>query len=213
MLNILGVSSSMGDLGKFLDTALRVPGCTLHLYGKSESRKGRKMGHVTIVGDSDATVCARLRPLLTALPGYDDDDNAEEVDLQAPPPQRPGSGYSSEQPLVGIIMGSDSDLPVMLPAAHILDEFAVPYELTIVSAHRTPERLFMYARSARARGLRTIVAGAGGAAHLPGMVAAMTELPVVGVPVKGSSLDGVDSLYSIVQMPVSLSRMHALRWV
>ncbi|KAI9428418.1 Phosphoribosylaminoimidazole carboxylase pure domain-containing protein [Lactarius indigo] len=98
-------------------------------------------------------------------------------------------------------MGSDSDLPVMLPAAHILDRFRVPYELTIVSAHRTPDRLVAYARSAAPRGLRVIVAGAGGAAHLPGMVAAMTALPVIGVPVKGSSLDGVDSLHSIVQMP------------
>jgi phosphoribosylaminoimidazole carboxylase len=100
-------------------------------------------------------------------------------------------------------MGSDSDLPVMLPAARILDRFNIPYELTIVSAHRTPDRLVEYARSASSRGLRTIIAGAGGAAHLPGMVAAMTALPVIGVPVKGSSLDGVDSLHSIVQMPVS----------
>ena len=102
-------------------------------------------------------------------------------------------------------MGSDSDLPIMLPAARILDRFSVPYELTIVSAHRTPDRLIEYARSAAPRGLRVIVAGAGGAAHLPGMVAAMTALPVIGVPVKGSSLDGVDSLHSIVQMPVSNS--------
>jgi phosphoribosylaminoimidazole carboxylase len=100
-------------------------------------------------------------------------------------------------------MGSDSDLPVMLPAARILDKFNVPYELTIVSAHRTPGRLVTYARAAASRGLRVVIAGAGGAAHLPGMIAAMTPLPVIGVPVKGSTLDGVDSLYSIVQMPVS----------
>lgn len=99
-------------------------------------------------------------------------------------------------------MGSDSDLPTLLPAARVLDRFHIPYELTIVSAHRTPDRLVSYARSARARGLRVIIAGAGGAAHLPGMVAAMTSVPVVGVPVKGSALDGVDSLHSIVQMPV-----------
>jgi len=85
--------------------------------------------------------------------------------------------------------------------AKVLDQFDIPYELTIVSAHRTPDRMVQYARSASARGLKVIIAGAGGAAHLPGMVAAMTALPVVGVPVKGSSLDGVDSLYSIVQMP------------
>ncbi|KAJ2362665.1 phosphoribosylaminoimidazole carboxylase ade2 [Coemansia sp. RSA 2607] len=104
-------------------------------------------------------------------------------------------------PLVGIIMGSDSDLPTMRPAAQLLEQFGVPFELTIVSAHRTPDRMFEYARAAHKRGLKVIIAGAGGAAHLPGMVAALTPLPVVGVPVKGRCLDGVDSLHSIVQMP------------
>ena len=105
---------------------------------------------------------------------------------------------------VGIIMGSDSDLPVMREAAAILQEFGVPYEMTIVSAHRTPTRLFEYAKSARKRGLRVIIAGAGGAAHLPGMAAAITELPVIGVPVKSSTLNGQDSLLSIVQMPAGV---------
>lgn len=105
------------------------------------------------------------------------------------------------KPMVGIIMGSDSDLPVMQEAAKILDELSVPYELTIVSAHRTPERLYDYAKSAKEKGLKTIIAGAGGAAHLPGMVASLTTLPVIGVPVKTRTLNGVDSLYSIVQMP------------
>ena len=104
-------------------------------------------------------------------------------------------------PLVGVIMGSDSDLPVMKAACEMLEKFKIEYECTIVSAHRTPDRLVGYARSARRRGLKVIVAGAGGAAHLPGMVAAMTPLPVVGVPVKTSALSGVDSLHSIVQMP------------
>lgn len=104
-------------------------------------------------------------------------------------------------PIAGIIMGSDSDLAVMSGAAEVLTEFGVPYELTVVSAHSTPERLFRYAGEAAARGLKVIVAGAGGAAHLPGMVAAITELPVIGVPVKTAALGGVDSLYSIVQMP------------
>ena len=106
--------------------------------------------------------------------------------------------------LVGIIMGSDSDLPVMRAAADILDELQVAYEMTIVSAHRTPKRLFDYAAGARERGLKVVVAGAGGAAHLPGMVAAITPLPVVGVPVKTSSLSGQDSLLSIVQMPAGV---------
>lgn len=105
-------------------------------------------------------------------------------------------------PLVGIIMGSDSDLPTMQAAADILKEFDIPFEITVVSAHRTPERMVSYAKAARGRGLKVIIAGAGGAAHLPGMVASMTTLPVIGVPVKSSnSIDGWDSILSILQMP------------
>lgn len=110
---------------------------------------------------------------------------------------------------VGIIMGSDSDLPVMSKAAEILDELQVPYELTIVSAHRTPDRLCEYAKTAEEKGLSVIIAGAGGAAHLPGMTAAMTVLPVIGVPVQTKALGGVDSLYSIVQMPPGIQ---LLQW-
>jgi 5-(carboxyamino)imidazole ribonucleotide mutase len=102
---------------------------------------------------------------------------------------------------VGIIMGSQSDWPTMKEAALILDELAVPYESRIVSAHRTPDRLWSYGREAAGRGLKVIIAGAGGAAHLPGMMASKTRLPVIGVPVQTRALSGVDSLYSIVQMP------------
>jgi 5-(carboxyamino)imidazole ribonucleotide mutase len=106
------------------------------------------------------------------------------------------------RPQVGIIMGSKSDLPVMQAAADVLTELGVSYELTVVSAHRTPERMFEYAKSAKSNGLKTIIAGAGGAAHLPGMVASLTTLPVIGVPVKSSnSIDGWDSILSILQMP------------
>jgi 5-(carboxyamino)imidazole ribonucleotide mutase len=99
-------------------------------------------------------------------------------------------------------MGSDSDLPVMQAAADLLKEFGIPYEVTVVSAHRTPHRMIEYAETARSRGLKVIIAGAGGAAHLPGMVAAVTPLPVIGVPIKSSnSIDGWDSLLSILQMP------------
>lgn len=105
------------------------------------------------------------------------------------------------KPLVGIIMGSDSDLPVMSAAVAMCEEFDIAYEVDIVSAHRTPERLVEYSKSAEQRGLKVIIAGAGGAAHLPGMVASLTVLPVIGVPVRSSSLDGMDSLLSIVQMP------------
>ena len=108
------------------------------------------------------------------------------------------------KPMVGIIMGSDSDLPVMQGAADMLREFEVPFEMTIVSAHRTPSRLYSYAESARERGLRVIIAGAGGAAHLPGMAAAISPLPVIGVPVKSAALSGEDSLLSIVQMPAGV---------
>ncbi len=105
------------------------------------------------------------------------------------------------KPRVGVIMGSDSDLPVMKEAAEILDQFEIEYELTVVSAHRTPARLYKYGETAEDKGLDVIIAGAGGAAHLPGMVAAVTIVPVIGVPVKTSKLSGLDSLYSIVQMP------------
>ena len=106
--------------------------------------------------------------------------------------------------LVGIVMGSDSDLPCMSEAAKALEQFGVPYEMAIVSAHRTPKRLEQYACEALQKGLKVIIAGAGGAAHLPGMVAAYTPLPVIGVPVRSTAMDGLDSLYSIVQMPLGV---------
>ena len=105
---------------------------------------------------------------------------------------------------IGIVMGSDSDLPVMQNAAKFLDKLGIEYELTIVSAHRTPDKLTEYAKTAKERGLKVIIAGAGGAAHLPGMLAANTALPVIGVPIKTSTLNGLDSLYSIVQMPAGI---------
>ena len=108
---------------------------------------------------------------------------------------------SASTPLVGIIMGSNSDWPTLQAAARMLEEFGVPFEARVVSAHRTPDLMFEYAESARARGLQAIIAGAGGAAHLPGMVAAKTPVPVLGVPVQSKALSGQDSLLSIVQMP------------
>ena len=109
-----------------------------------------------------------------------------------------------DKPLVGVIMGSDSDWPVMSAAAEALAEFDVPFEVGVVSAHRTPGRMLDYARGAAARGIRVVIAGAGGAAHLPGMVASATPLPVIGVPVPLATLDGMDSLLSIVQMPAGV---------
>ena len=111
---------------------------------------------------------------------------------------------STGKAVVGIIMGSQSDWPTLKKAADILDELQVPFETRIVSAHRTPERLYEYAKSAKSRGLKVIIAGAGGAAHLPGMTASLTPLPVLGVPIATTALGGQDSLYSIVQMPAGV---------
>lgn len=223
MVNILGLADLDKDKDATAKTlapavaSLSVPGATVHLYGKEGCRKGRKIGHITVVAQSDAELHQRLEPILhaletatecaqngTALPEQlrtvHQQQSSSSSTASTPTPNH-ASDFSHPHPLVGIIMGSDSDLPVMLPAAQTLKKFSIPFELTIVSAHRTPDRMRNYARSASSRGLRIIIAGAGGAAHLPGMVAAQTALPVVGVPVKGSVLDGVDSLHSIVQMP------------
>lgn len=108
------------------------------------------------------------------------------------------------KPIVGVVMGSDSDLPTLAPAAEVLAEFGIPHEVRVVSAHRTPVDMLEYGRTAHERGLRVIIAGAGGAAHLPGMLASVTPLPVIGVPVRSQALSGLDSLLSIVQMPAGV---------
>ncbi|OLL25088.1 phosphoribosylaminoimidazole carboxylase [Neolecta irregularis DAH-3] len=184
MLNILG-GETPDEHHQICRKALETPGATVHLYGKLESRKSRKMGHVTIVGSSMSECDYRLANILTS--------NADSMTNP--------SSLTLSLPVVSIIMGSDSDLPRMRNAANILSEFGIPFEITIVSAHRTPDRMFRYAREAAGRGIKVIIAGAGGAAHLPGMVAALTTLPVIGVPVELKTLGGVDSLHSIVQMP------------
>lgn len=112
--------------------------------------------------------------------------------------------HSSDEPLVGVVMGSDSDWRVMSDVSQILTDLGIRHEVEVVSAHRTPDKLMSYGRSARARGLKAIIAGAGGAAHLPGMLASVTPLPVIGVPVQLATLDGLDSLLSIVQMPAGI---------
>lgn len=187
MVNVLGAPSGTDeDTLKSSNAAMAMPTAVVHWYGKSECRAGRKMGHINLTGSSQAEM---------------DDDLSELLAIEGIPDSlMPGGGLKSS-PLVGVIMGSQSDLPTMNAAIDMLKKFGVPYEVDIVSAHRTPDKLVAYSRSAASRGLRVIIAGAGGAAHLPGMVAAMTPLPVVGVPVKTSTLSGVDSLYSIVQMP------------
>jgi phosphoribosylaminoimidazole carboxylase len=182
MLNVLGTKEPNGELEACRRT-LETPGASVYLYGKS-TRFARKMGHINVVASSMQEAERRLAYIM----GETQTQSAEDQSTE-------------RKPVVGIIMGSDSDLPVMAKGADILKKFNVPFEVTIVSAHRTPHRMSKYAVEAHQRGLKAIIAGAGGAAHLPGMVAAMTPLPVIGVPVKGSTLDGVDSLHSIVQMP------------
>ena len=187
VVNILGAPSGTAeDTMKGINSALSIPRAVVHWYGKAGCRAGRKVGHINLTADSPGELDGRLSDLL-ALEGID-----ESV--------IPGDGLG-KSPLVSVIMGSQSDLPTMQAAVEILKKFDIPYEVDIVSAHRTPDKLVSYSRSAAGRGLQVIIAGAGGAAHLPGMVAAMTPLPVIGVPIKTSTLNGQDSLLSIVQMP------------
>ncbi|KAI9299161.1 phosphoribosylaminoimidazole carboxylase [Neoconidiobolus thromboides FSU 785] len=188
MINILGESEDMQEMRDSIESSLKVNGATFHWYGKRANRKGRKMGHVTVVANDERELKDRVAHLLAGIPGNEDPEGSAEKFIKL-------------KPEVGVIMGSDSDLPVMKAAATILEDFGVPFELTIVSAHRTPDRMMDYAREAHKRGIKTIIAAAGGAAHLPGMVASMTPLPVIGVPIALKHLDGVDSLHSIVQMP------------
>jgi phosphoribosylaminoimidazole carboxylase len=189
MVNVLGHSSGTADgTLEVMNRALSMPRATVHWYGKSGCKPGRKMGHVNVTANSASELDESLMALLDILKLRPEDTSDGG---RIPPPE----------PLVGVIMGSDSDLPCMSAAVEILKKFNIAYECDIVSAHRTPERMMSYAKTAHERGLQCIIAGAGGAAHLPGMVAAMTPLPVIGVPIKTSTLSGVDSLYSICQMP------------
>lgn len=185
MINTVATNTSMLDTMTEFTRLSAVPGAGAHWYGKTASRPGRKMGHVTVNGASLADLARRLENVMDIV-GEDG---------------FPSASLLGGRPEVCVIMGSDSDLPCMKAACDVLDDFGVSYEVSIVSAHRTPERMVRYANDALGRGVKCIIAGAGGAAHLPGMVAAMTPLPVIGVPVKTSALSGVDSLYSIVQMP------------
>ena len=210
MLNILGGPAPDSHL-LVAQAALRIPGAKVHLYGKGEGRPGRKMGHITVVASSMAEAEIKMQPLVNWV----DAIRAHKFDLTASPDSDPAGAIAETfvelsanrlvsvrpKPLVGVTMGSDSDMAVLQPGLAILNSFNVPYEVTITSAHRTPARMFAYAQSAAARGLKVIIAAAGGAAHLPGMLASGTPLPVIGLPVKGSSMDGMDSLLSIVQMP------------
>ncbi|KAI9844728.1 MAG: phosphoribosylaminoimidazole carboxylase ade2 [Thelocarpon superellum] len=195
MLNMLGGDKPDTHLS-ICRRALATAGASVHLYGKGAARPGRKMGHITIVAETMATAEGYMAPLLAA----EDMDGAPatgQVRGRSDHVEKPSKGAA----VVAVTMGSDSDLPVLQPGIALLYVLGIPFEVTITSAHRTPERMYRFAREAASRGIKVIIAAAGGAAHLPGMIAASTPLPVIGIPVKASSLDGLDSLLSIVQMP------------
>ncbi|EMR11478.1 phosphoribosylaminoimidazole carboxylase, ATPase subunit [Pneumocystis murina B123] len=189
MLNLIANGSKI-EYMEICKRALKVEGSIIHLYGKKEPRKGRKMGHITIVA---ASMSEAENKLYKIFPFSEISSSSCLLTKEL---------FSFRKPLVAIIMGSDSDLPIMKSAIEIFKKFDVPIMgPDIVSAHRTPRKLMEFSCNAAFNGYKVIIAGAGGAAHLPGMVASMTTLPVIGVPIKGSALNGVDSLYSIVQMP------------
>lgn len=191
MLNLLGGSTPESHL-KVAEKALSIPNASIHLYSKGAARKGRKMGHITVTAATLHEAEILIQPLIAAT----------EADRGVAPSATTQQPTTKLTPTVGVIMGSDSDLKTLVPGLKLLkDTFGIQPEVEITSAHRTPDYMAEYASSAASRGIKVIIAAAGGAAHLPGMAAAHTSLPVIGVPVKGSSLDGVDSLYSIVQMP------------
>jgi phosphoribosylaminoimidazole carboxylase len=163
---------------------MSIPNCHIHMYGKQPSTPNRKLGHVTIVGTNRDELIDKFKKIKNGI-------------YVSPA----GQIVESIKPVVGVIMGSISDLPVMQEAVDVLKLFGIPHEVKIVSAHRTPDVMFQYATNAEKNGLQIIIAGAGGAAHLPGMCSSLTNLPVIGVPIKTDAMAGLDSLYSIVQMP------------
>ena len=195
MLNILGSSTpdSHFDIAR---CALSIPNASVHLYSKGAAKPGRKMGHITVTAASMQQAENWILPLVRFV---DSEDLKTSLRLY----ERPSLlATSSSRPTIGVIMGSDSDLKTLVPGLQLLESyFGIKPEVEITSAHRTPDYMATYASSAASRGIKVLIAAAGGAAHLPGMAAAYTSLPVIGVPIKGTSLDGLDSLYSIVQMP------------
>lgn len=213
MLNILGGVEPRTHLA-VAQEALSIKGASIHLYGKGDARPGRKMGHVNVLASSMEEAENLITPLINRV----DQIRAERKSTQsrvspttvghADTPQGEAqqlpkdSANGAKIPLVAITMGSDSDRFVLAAGVELLKELEIPHSVTITSAHRTPERMFRFAREAASKGVKVIIAAAGGAAHLPGMIAAITSLPVIGIPVKGSVLEGNDSLLSIVQMPV-----------
>jgi phosphoribosylaminoimidazole carboxylase len=204
MLNILGGSQADSHLA-VAKAALKVPGAKIHLYGKGDGRPGRKMGHITITGSSLSECELKMHPLIQwvdAVRAHRNDSSAStEAIAKTQAEMLQKNPAPSPRPLVAVVMGSDTDLATLRPGLTLLDTMDIPYEVHITSAHRTPQYMLDFGKAAAGRGLKAIIAAAGGAAHLPGMMASETPVPVIGVPVKASALDGLDSLMSIVQMP------------
>ncbi|OCK78159.1 Phosphoribosylaminoimidazole carboxylase [Lepidopterella palustris CBS 459.81] len=189
MLNILGGKTKDSHI-TVAKRAMEVGGASVHLYGKGEARPGRKMGHLVVTAATMREAEDMMEPLINLVDELAG-KGASSSTLTATSPHTE----------VAVIMGSDSDLPVLKPCFQLLDRFAISYQARITSAHRTPDWLREFAKSAHANGFKVIIAAAGGAAHLPGMAASWTTLPVIGVPVKATHLDGLDSLWSMTQMP------------
>ena len=201
MVNLLGTGPRRTARLLGVAEALADPAVHLHLYDKREVFERRKMGHLTALGTTTDLALASGRR------GADDAPLGRRHDEDGGRPMTEGS--KGDGPVVvGVVGGSRSDFPTLEAAVAVLDELGVRSELKVVSAHRTPDRLFRYAEEAAGRGIRVIIAGAGGAAHLPGMLAAKTALPVIGVPIPTEHLGGLDSLLSIVQMPRGVPGRH-----
>ena len=219
MLNILGGAQRDSHL-RAAREALTVPGARIHLYGKGDAKPGRKMGHVTVMAASMEEAECSIAPLVKIIDRIRAERHASQQDSaekSATSPKSSSNLVGNENvlgpPLVAFTMGSDSDRHVLKAGVDLLQELKIPCLVTITSAHRTPDRMTKFARDAASEGFKVIIAAAGGAAHLPGMIAALTTLPVIGVPVKASHLDGLDSMLSVVQMPVSQPRAVCLRHI
>lgn len=194
MLNILGGSTPDSHI-QVANRALLSPNASVHLYGKGDARPGRKMGHITLTAPSLAAAEREIQPLIDFV------DTQKGLPITPNPSLSLSSPTGQEKPLIAIIMGSDSDLPILRPGLTLLTTFAIPFTVRITSAHRTPDHLRSFSLSAASQGIKVIIGAAGGAAHLPGMCASWTPLPVIGLPVKATHMDGWDSLVSMTQMP------------
>lgn len=204
MLNILGGPQPDSHM-LVVRQALSIPGAQVHLYGKGAGRPGRKMGHITMTGTSMSECAQKMFPLIQLVDAVRSERQntsaSSDTILAAFEKLRTKDFPPKSSPVIAVVMGSDTDLATLKPGLLFLDEMEVPYSVTITSAHRTPQFMIDYGKAAAGRGIKAIIAAAGGAAHLPGMIASVTSVPVIGCPVKASSLDGLDSLMAIVQMP------------